>query len=104
MSSIAQYARTYADALDRLERVRSYMKLDLKLEGEKVVVSWFAGSSCVGYKELIEEVGKLVSADLDSLIRRALVNLDTAQMRACSDMEDASRMGAKGLLKAGDVV
>jgi hypothetical protein len=93
MSSIAQYARAYADALDRLEMVRSYTQNGLKLNGEKVTVSWFAGSSCTGYKELAEEVGNLVSAELEMLIARAVDKLNHAQDKARRDMEQAARHG-----------
>ena len=92
MSSIAQSARAYADALDRLEAVRSYIKADLKLAGEKVQVSWFTGSACTGYRELAEEVSKIVSAEWDELVIRAVANMDAAQDRARSHMEEASRM------------
>jgi hypothetical protein len=99
MSSIAQYARAYANALDRLEAVRSYAK-GTKLVGENVQVSWFGGCACTGYKEIAEEVSKLVSADLDNLIRSAVANLNSAQDAARRNMEEASR--AEGLMKAGD--
>ena len=93
MNSIAQYARAYADALDRLEMVQSYKKLGLKLTGDNIEVSWESGCGCIGYRELAEEVSKLVSAEMDALVQRAIANLDTAQDHARRDMEEAAHLG-----------
>lgn len=104
MNSIAQYARAYAEALDRLERFRSWMKAMDKWSQtrQSVHVTWHDGSSMPGYHDVAAEVSRLTSERMPDLLKHALSNAEIDVRKADQQLQDAMYLGAKGHLRAGD--
>lgn len=105
MNSIAQHARAYAEALDRLERFRSWMKAMDKWSqtSQPVTVTWHDGSSLPGYHDVAAEVSRLASARMPDMLRQAIAVAEVNVRVADRQLQDAIHLGSKGHLRAGDV-
>jgi hypothetical protein len=103
--SISSYARAYADALDALERARSWMKSVPKeaRASIKVHLAWVAGSHCTGYSDLSAIIGDMVTDDFEHYLSRAMERLEYKQKCLSIQLEGAQRMGSRGEMRAGDV-
>ena len=74
--NIAQAARAYAAALDRLEAAQTYMK-NTYIEGHvSARVSWPEGSACVGYKELVDIISAQVATQMPIHLNAAIAELE----------------------------
>jgi hypothetical protein len=100
--SISLYARKYADALDALERARSWTKT---MEGQSVqpVVTWHDGYAVPGYKDVADAVAEELAAGIDGMIARAVHRLHVRAQSASRELRSAETMGDKEMLRAGDM-
>lgn len=100
--SISSYARKYADALDALERARSWIKT---MSAEKITatVTTNSGSAVDGYRDVFAVISEIVSKEIDSYVGRVEAELDYRVKRAHGALEDAALLGSKGRMRAGDV-
>lgn len=105
-TSVASCASAYASALNKLERMRSYMKMTSEWKtpfGIKTRVDWHEGSATVGYNEVSEEVEKLVSERMEELLDLAMRVQEIAVSRLAIDLRSAQEAAKEGLMRAGDV-